>query len=275
MNRRLALKGLGLSIFSSLIAGGAYYFTRVGTPQRTQLLIGGSTIVFRFMEKLANAFSKKNSDVDLLVEGGHSYGGFIALDHGTIDIAMTSSDFIPDELNLNFRSYLIGMEAVAIVVHPNSLVNSISIDNARRIFEGKIKNWNEIGGPNAPIKIFSRLDGSTTKITIEQILLGGDSVNERFKELSSSKEMAQEIALDPLSIGFLTSRNFTSKIKPLEIDGVGINTKTLLLGLYPLMRQMYLVARDDASPVTNKFINFVLSNSGQTLLADSDVVRVR
>ena len=65
------------------------------------------------------------------------------------------------------------------------------------------------------------------------------------------------------------------KIRPLSIDGIGMDQRSIGLGLYPLVRQLFLVLRDDASDISKKFIAFVLSDEGQTLLADSGVLRVR
>ena len=276
MNRRSVLKGVGLGLAGVLVAGGAsYYYSLLRHLQRKSLIIGGSTTVKRFADKLAEVFIKNHSEVDLIVEGGHSYGGLVALDRGTADLAMVSHMLRPGEDDIDLHSHLMGIEAVAVVVHPSLSLDNLSIPNARLIFEQKITNWKDVGGPDAPIKVFSRDFRSTTKVTIEQVLMQGKLINERARELRSSAEMAQEIALEPFSIGFLSTREFTSGVKPLRINNVAINEKTILLSMYPLIRPLFLVSRDNATSTAKLFLGFALSDEGQALIAQSGAARVR
>ena len=276
LNRRNILKGVGIGLGVIALSGVAsYYYSAINHLKRQSLVIGGSTIVKRFISKVSDAFLKKNEMVDMLIDGGHSYSGLVALERGAIDIAMMSHQLNASEDITSIHNYLIGLEAIALVVNDKCPISNISKFDARKILEKKIVNWKEIGGPDAPISVFSREDGSTTKISIEQILLGGGSISEKIKELSSSKEMAQEIALDPYSFGYLSVRNFEAGVKPLAIDGVDISDKTIYLKFYPLVRELYLVLRDDSSALSKKFLDYTLSDEGQEILANSGVVRVR
>lgn len=276
INRRSLLKGLVAGLGGAVFIGGAsYYYSKLKHLQHKPLIIGGSTIVKRFVDILAKAFVSKYENVDLLSEGGHSYGGLVALERGSVDIAMMSHDLEPEENKLSLHSYLVGKEAVSIVVNPNMPIDSISFGDACKVFEHKIVNWKELGGPDAPIVVFSREDGSTTKISIEGILLSGKSIYQRAKQLSSSREMAQEIGLTPFSIGFLSARQIVPTVKSLKIDDIEANDKTVLLNIYPLVRDLFLVNRDDSSETSKQFIEYALSNEGQTLIAESGVVRVR
>jgi phosphate transport system substrate-binding protein len=276
LNRRNILKGVGIGLGATALSGVAsYYYSVINHLKRQSLVIGGSTTVKRFIVKVTDAFSKKNESVDMLVDGGHSYAGLVALERGAIDIAMMSHKLTSSEDLTSIHNYLIGLEAIALVVNEKCPISNISRYNASKVLEKKITNWKELGGPDAPISVFSREDGSTTKISIEEILLEGGSISEKIKELSSSKEMAQEIALDPYSFGYLSARNFEADMKPLAIDGIEINNKTIYLELYPLVRELYLVLTDDSSALSKKFLDYTLSDEGQKILANSGVVRVR
>ena len=276
LNRRNIIKGVGIGLGAIVLSGVAsYYYSAFNHLKRQSLVVGGSTTVKRFIVKVIDAFLKKNESVDILVDGGHSYAGLVALERGAIDVAMMSHQLFSSEDITSIHNYLIGLEAIALVVNDKCPISNISKLDARKILEKKIVNWKEIGGPDAPISVFSREDGSTTKKSIEEILLGGHPVSERAKELSSSKEMVQEIALDPYSFGYLSARNFETGVKPLSIDGVGINDKTIYLKFYPLVRELYLVLRDDSSTLSKKFVDYTLSDEGQKILANSGVVRVR
>jgi phosphate transport system substrate-binding protein len=276
MNRRIVLKGVGLGLGLVTVSGVAGYYYSVFKGLRHQsLTIGGSTTVRRFIGKIVEAFLKKNEKVDFLVDGGHSYAGLVALERGAIDIAMMSHSLTSAEDITSIENYLIGLEAIALVVNTKCPIDNISSNDACKILEKRITNWKEVGGPDAPISLYSREDGSTTKVSVQEILLGNAPITERAKEIGSSKEMLQEIALDINSFGFLSARHFDGSVKPLSIDGVGMNDKSIYLRLYPLVRELYLVLNDDSSALAKNFLDYTLSDEGQKILVDNGVFRVR
>lgn len=145
MNRRIVLKGVGLGlglIAASGVAG--YYYSVVSHLKHQSLTIGGSTTVKRFMDKLVAAFIQKNAKVDFLVDGGHSYAGLVALERGAVDIAMMSHSLTANEDITSIQNYLIGLEAVALVVNVKCPIDNISSQDARKILEKKSpigKRW--------------------------------------------------------------------------------------------------------------------------------------
>ena len=276
MNRRNVLKGVAIGLGAITIAGSAsFYYSILNNQKRRPLVIGGSTTVKYFIEKVAEIYAAKSENIDLLVDGGRSYAGLVALEQGGIDIAMMSRDIAASEERTNIHNYLIGIEAIALAVNEKCPISNISLSDAQKVFNRQITNWKGLGGPDAPITLFSREDGSTTKASIEQILLKGGAINESAKELRSPKEMTQEIILDPFSFGYLSAHNLDSGIKPLRIDDVEMSDKAIYLKMYPLTRELYLVVRDDSSLVAKDFLDFVLSNDGQKILANLGSVRVR
>lgn len=282
MKRRTVLKGVGVAVGAIGVLGAAnFYRSSLIANRRKPLIIGGSTIVKRFFDVgLIDAFAKHHPEADLLIEGGYSHGGLIALERGAIDLAMMSND-LSSENNINLLEYLIGIETIGIIVNENSVIKNISTDNARKIFQREIMNWKELGGPDSNINLYSRQDNATAKRTIENMLLDNELVHESATVLRSSQAMAEQVSLDPLAIGFISQRAYLSakapalKIRPLSIDGIAMDERSINLALYPLVRQLFLVLRANSSEITKKFVAFVISNEGQTLLADSGALRVR
>ena len=281
MKRRTLLTGVLVGIGGICTFGAAnFYYSLLKFDRRKPLIIGGSTIVKRLLDdRLINTFIKYHPEADLLIEGGYSQGGLIALERGAIDLAMMSND-LASETKLNFQEYLIGIETFGLIVSENSILKDISTINARKVFQRKITNWKELGGPDSPITVYSRQDNSIAKRTVEQFLLEGAFIHEDAKMLSSSRAMAEQVSSDSLAIGFISQQGYLRtkdlalKIRPLCIDGIEMDQRSIGLALYPLARQLFLVIRDDASEISKKFIAFVLSDEGQTLLADNGALRV-
>lgn len=275
MNRRkfLALMG-GATGALGVVGTGFYTWFSHHQMNRQTLVMGGSTIVDRFIQKILPEFDKHNHQIDVLVEGGGSSGGLIALDRGGVDLALMSRELTPEENRLNLHSYLMGIESIAVVVNPANPVDGITLEQARKIFDGSFDNWKDVGGPDRAINAYGRKEGSTTRLTIDQIVMRSTPFNRKIKELESSEAMLAAVSDDPYAVGFLTNRHLNGKVKPLNVNGVEISEESILLHRYPLTRDLFLVYKDPEKDIARRFIDYALSNESQSMLADSGLTRV-
>ena len=276
MNRRQLLQALGAT--TAVAVGGAVagYFAYPYFAIKTQkdLMIAGSKAVSRFVALLIAPFIEKNPSAKISIEGGGSFAGLTALANGGIDLAMMSRDLNFDEFNLDFHSHLIGIEGIAIVVHSDLAVKSVSLEQLNGIFEGVITNWSEVGGPNKKIAIYNRAEGSTTRAFIEDLVMRGAPYAKNSQVCNSAAEVTNSVSNDPYGIGYLTTRNLSDKLKTLAINGVDINDKTLLLKLYPLSRDMFLVNRTATSPTAKDFVRYSLSAYAQDIFVKNGLTQV-
>jgi len=275
MERRQFLRNIGIvaGIGSAALAGLAVYPYIIARAQK-ELMISGSVAVSRFVALLSAPFIQKHPHVKVAIEGGGSLAGLTALDNGGIDLAMMSRDLSFEEFNLDLRSNLIGIEGVAIVIHPSLNIKSISIDQLSGIFEGTISNWKQLGGPNAKINVCGRNEGSTTRAFIEDVVLKGAKFTRDIKVFDSAAGMLDALADDSFGIGYLTSKNLSDKAQAVAIDGVQISDKTLLLKLYPLSRDMFLVTKNSGSAIAKDFVKFSLSTQGQDIFVKHGLTQV-
>ena len=275
MNRRQFLTLLGGATGALGVAGAGFYtWFRRREMNRQTLVMGGSTIVDRFVKKILPGFHKHHHHIDVLVEGGGSSGGLIALERGGIDLALMSRELTPEENRLNLHSYLMGIESIAILVNSANSVEGITLEQARKIFDGSIENWKDVGGPDRPMNVYGRKEGSTTRLTVDQLVMRSAPFNRKVKELESSEAMLATVSDDPYGVGFLTNRHMTDKVKALKVNGVEVSEENLLLHRYPLTRDLFLVYKDPEKEIARRFIDYALSNESQTLLADSGLTRV-
>lgn len=276
MNRRKFLALMGSAVGAVGVAGAGFYtWFRHHEQNRETLVMGGSSIVDRFIKKVLPGFHKRNHQIDVLVEGGGSSGGLIALERGGIDLALLSRELTPEENRLNIHSYLMGIESIAIVVHASNPIEGITLEQVRKVFDGTIDNWKELGGADRPMNAYGRKEGSTTRLTIDQLVMVSMPFNRKVKEVESSEVMLKTVTDDPLSIGFLANRHLNGKVKALKVNGIEISEESILLHRYPLTRDLFLVYKEPEKPIVRNFIDYVLSNEGQTTLADSALTRVR
>jgi phosphate transport system substrate-binding protein len=153
-------------------------------------------------------------------------------------------------------------------------VHNVSLDHLNGIFEGTINNWDQLGGPNKKINVYSRSEGSSTRAFIEDVILRGAKFTRDAKVLDNAAALSEAISQDPYGIGYLTNKNLSDKVKAIAVNGVEISDKTLLLKLYPLSRDMFLVNKNSASPTAKDFVRYSLSEAGQAIFVKNGLTQV-
>jgi len=275
MNRRQLLRNIaiGAGVGSAALAGLIAY-PYILAKAKKELMISGSTAVTRFVALLIAPFIEKHPHVKVSIQGGGSFVGLVTLENGGIDLAMMSRDLNFEEFNLDLHSHLIGIEGVAIAVHPSMNINNVSLAHLNGIFEGAITNWDQLGGPNKKINVYSRSEGSSTRAFIEDVILRGAKFTREAKVLDNAAALSEAISQDPDGIGYLTNKNLSNKVKAIAVDGVEISDKTLLLKLYPLCRDMFLVNKNSASAIATDFVQYSMSDAGQEIFVKNGLTQV-
>ena len=276
MNRRRVLIVLG-SVGAAGLAGTAgyeYWLYRRMTLRRN-LLVAGSRAAESFVQAAAREFARANPDVDIVVEGGNATAGLLALQRDSISLAIMSRDLTTAEDRPNLHSTLIGMEGVAIIVHPSMAVESMTSGQVHGVLAGDITNWGELDGPDMPIALFGRSRGSSARATIEEALMRGTAFARGMTVMESAKSLNKAVASERRSLGFVNARNLDGTTKALAIDGHDVNEKNVLLRRYPLTRDLYLVMNSDGSNEARRFVQYCVSRDGQKLMASLGLNMVR
>ncbi|MGE5679502.1 MAG: extracellular solute-binding protein, partial [Bacillota bacterium] len=136
---------------------------------KTSVTLAGSTAFQPFAEKLAEQYMSNHNNVTITVQGGGSAVGIQSANSGAAQIGMADLVTLPDDAKA-LTSVIAAKDGIAIVVNPKNPVTGLTTDQIRDIFNGKITNWKEVGGPDAPITVVSREAGSGTRSSFEQIV---------------------------------------------------------------------------------------------------------
>ena len=145
-------------------------------------------------------------------------------------------------------------------------------DQVRGIFTGKIQNWAEVGGPDLAVQVHIRDAISGTHLGFKELAMNNEDYATHLKLHTNYVGIVTAVAAQPGGIGFsgLTSAQQTG-VKPVAIDGVLPTRQTANDGTYPVARVLrFYTNKAKESPDTKRFIEFVLSSRGQSLLAEMD-----
>jgi phosphate transport system substrate-binding protein len=243
-----------------------------GTPAELsgKLTIAGSTTVLPINQECARLLMDKYPGLRISVSGGGSGHGVKAVGAGEIDIGAASRDVKPKEMedHPDLKPVAVGKDSVAIVVHPSNPVSELTMEQASKIFAGEIKNWKEVGGADEAIRVITREEGSGTREVFDKYVMkpyereiaGEASVK------PSNGEVRVTVGGDKKSIGYLSLGYIDPSIEALKIDGVEATVDNVLSGAYPITRNLYLITKGEPSELERAFIDFVLSNEGQSVV---------
>jgi phosphate transport system substrate-binding protein len=248
------------------------------------ITVAGSTTVMPLVEASAEEFNQIQNGVRASVTGGGSGVGIKNVAQGLAEIAMASRQVKPDEIATygdSFEEFLVAYDAIAVVVSQpiyEAGVTDLSQDEVAAIYSGEVANWMDVGGPDERIYVVAREVGSGTRDTFNEMVMG--SIEAETPGVTtyhgSNAEVKTAVTNSDKAIGYV-GKNYVEggALRAVDYDGAMPFAETIKDGTYPLSRALNLYTFGDPSPGAKEFIEFVLSDEGQIIVAESGFVPVR
>ncbi len=257
------------------------------------LQIKGSDTMVNLAQAWAEKYMEKNPQEFIAVTGGGSGTGIASLISGTCDLAMSSREIKQKEIDLAQKKKIapfeikVGLDGIAIVVHPSNPISQLTVDQLARIFSGKVSNWKELGGIDTQIVLLSREVNSGTHVYFkEHVLRRNDPASkEEFSPkalmLSSSQAIADEVANNSGAIGYYGMGYISAKQKALAVakddkaPAISPTIENVMKGSYPISRPLYLYSNCQPQGAVKKFVDYALSPEGQQIVKETDFVPIK
>ncbi len=248
-----------------------------------KVTVSGSSTVLPLGEAAAEAFNAKQREYQVSVTGGGTGAGVTGIAESRFDIAMASREVTPDEIakyGNNFQENLVGYDGIVIVVSKpiyDAGVANLSTEQVREIYSGEIDNWNEVGGPDEEIFVVAREQGSGTRDTFNEDIMGNRSAETPGVDAVTlgSAEAKTAVAGNDKGIGYLGySYAQGGNVEAVVLDGVMPSVDTIRNGTYGLSRNLYFYTYGDPKPGAKAFIDFVLSPEGQMIAQENGFIPV-
>lgn len=238
-----------------------------------QLQLAGSTTVQPLAEVLAEAFMGMNPDLIIEVQGGGSSVGVTSAGEGTVDIGMASREIKSSEMETfpDLQVFTIARDGIAIVTNPGTELPSLSVAQVRDIFAGDITNFSEVGGPDAPITVVSREEGSGTRAAFEELVMEYEEekvISEDALLQQSNGQVRTTVSTTPNSIGYISFGFLDESTAPVPIDGVEPTVDNVKNGSYPISRPLNMLTDGAPNELAQGFLDFILSGAGQEIVAE-------
>lgn len=229
------------------------------------------------MTDLAKAYELKKG-ISINLQGGGATKGIRQVADTTTDIGGACRYYLPgNQLEESVAFEPVAWDALVVIVNKNNPVQDISFQQVHDLYSGRITNWKQLGGNDAPIKLFTR-QGKISGVgyTIRKLIFANpDKKFTSTKEFKSSGPLEKAILEDEHAIaitGISSAR--LRDLKILTLDGKKADYLSIRRGKYSLYRPLFLTYNPQGENVKTikDFINFAHSSTGRKIMKKNGVV---
>ncbi len=266
-----------LAILAAALVGVA-----AATPaQAGTINVKGSDTLVILAQKWAEVYMGKHPEVKIQVQGGGSGVGFAALQNTTTDLANASRKIKAKEIEACIKAfgkrpteYKVALDGLSLYVNADNKIEQLSVEQLEGIFTGKIKNWKDLGGADAPIMVYSRENSSGTYEFFKEHVLKGKDFVASAQTMPGTAAVLQAVAKDKNGIGY-GGAAYGAGAKHLKISketgGTAIEPteETVVGGTYPIWRYLFIYvnpALDKGEIAT--YLNWIRSDDGQKVVKE-------
>ncbi len=264
---------IGVTVISFCALGTAY------SAEKGKIVIKGSTTVLPITQKAIEEYRKINRNISISLEGSGSGNGIKALLDGGTDIANSSREIKPNEIErsklkgITVEEIAVAYDMIVPIVHLSNPVTNLTMDQLKAIYEGSIKNWSEVGGPNEKIIVLSRDTSSGTHEYWYEHVMGKVNVRPDALLQASNGQVVSTVAGNRKAIGYIGYGYLNKSVKALKVNNVEGTIQNGKSGKYPISRKLYMyINRKSASKETREFIKFLLSPKGQNIVKEAGYI---
>ncbi|WP_394026117.1 phosphate ABC transporter substrate-binding protein [Desulfovibrio falkowii] len=235
--------------------------------------IAGGTAHIPVMKEAARQIMAVNPDVRITVAGGGSGVGVQKVGEGIVQIGNTGRALKPAEVEkYGLVTFPFAIDGVAVAVNPANRVTGLTNAQIKDVFSGKIANWKEVGGADAPISLYVREDGSGTRETFEERALDKGVAASKANVVSSNGAMKTAVSQDPNAIGYVGIGHLDNSIKGISIDGATPSQENAASGEYKVTRLLYMNTKGEPQGLTKAFVEYIFTPAGQDIVSGAGYI---
>jgi len=246
---------------------------------QAKITVKGSDTMVILAQKWAELYMKSNPSTAIQVTGGGSGVGITALINGTTDICNSSRPMKQTEIEkLKERYNTLGVQipcakdGITIFLNEANKVAELSIKQLSDIYQGKIKNWKELGGNDAEIRLYGRENSSGTYTYFHDEVVKGDYAAS-VQTLPGTAAVVNAVKKDVNGIGY-GGAAYAAGVKHAKVKkdanspAILPTAENIKKGDYPITRFLYMYLRNRPTGEMKKYIDWLLSPEGQMIVTE-------
>lgn len=256
---------------------------RPAFDKETYPRMDGSTATIPLSEAIAcELLGLSKEEAKTFIKHNTTHNAYMNLINNTADIIFVTEPSeeelqMAKEKNIELEVIPIVKEAFVFLVNVENPVNSLTSQQIKDIYQGKITNWKEVGGQDKDIIAYQREPNSGSQTLMEQIVMKGlKLMKPETKQIvygmgelieSVAKYDNSDKALGYSVYYYARSMYNRDTIKLIAVDGVFPDNKSISSGKYPFTSAYYAVIRksEPADSPQRRLIEWILSREGQKI----------
>lgn len=244
----------------------------------TQITVTGASTIAPLMNEIAKRFEVQHPGLRIDVQTGGSSRGVTDSRNGLSDIGMVSRSLKADESDL--QRFPLARDGVCLIVHSDNPVTSLTDEQVVSIYQGKTRNWKDVGGLDQPITVVNKAEGrSTLEVFAGHFKLPTKEIQADVV-IGDNEQGVKTVAGNPQSIGYVSigtaefNRDAGVPIKLLPLGGIEASVKTVNDGTFPMSRTLHLVTKSEPTGIVQELIEFATSSKVHDLVKELSFVPI-
>lgn len=252
-----------------------------------EIVIQGSDTEVQLVSALVESFSGTHPDAEISVAGGGSAVGIAALINGETDIANSSRQMKPEEIQSakdqggDPQEFILARDGLSVIVHPSNPVSALSMTQLADIYSGKITNWKDVGGTDGPIVLYGRQSTSGTFGFFRDAVVKADYAVS-MRQMEGTQAIVDGVVNDTQGIGYAgvgyvadEDGKLRGEIKVVSVSALQgsdpvspLDTQAVMSGRYPIFRRIYqyLPTAPAKDSLLAELLAFEMSEDGQAII---------
>ncbi|MFJ3962875.1 phosphate ABC transporter substrate-binding protein [Streptomyces sp. NPDC090036] len=243
------------------------------------LQASGSTTVAPVASDAAEALKSRGLKITVATQGG-SAGGISQLAAKQIQVALSSKPLSDEDRkaypNSDFVPTQIGADAVGIIITKEVAdggVKNLTKEQVKGLFEGKITNWSQVGGPDLKVFVYDKEPGRGTREVLDKFVYGKGKPplppqSDNYAVVGGNLETRNKLkstkgSIAPLSTGFVEGHD---DLVAVPLDGVAPTLENVASSKYPMTRPLFVITDGQPQGAVKEYIDYLLAPEGQKLL---------
>ncbi len=149
----------------------------------------------------------------------------------------------------SLQHIVVGKDKIVAIVHKDNPITSLTKEQVKGIFTGKIINWKDVGGNDMPVMVvLGKLISPANNIFFKH-MLDGEAAMTDVLEVSTAGDVRQTVASNPEAIGIVSHIMVDATVKSPETPEAPIT--------------FTLVTKTGHSPKVQKLIDFIKTDGSK------------
>lgn len=240
------------------------------SPQAVHVRMLATMSTYPLLQDCAAAYQPVGQLLAIDVDAAGWATVFARVQAGDVPYALTTA-LAPDAA---LWATQIGWDGIAIIVHAALPITTLTRDDLRAIFRGRVASWAELGADDVPVTVVSREEGADTRLAFDTLVMEGRQTTPGARLALSSASVVALIAETPGAVGYVSMAFVDERVRVVAIEDIAGDDaqlptpETVSAALYPLRVPVLVVGQTPPDPdsVYHAWFAWMQSPPGQAVI---------